>query len=85
MSILNYRLPVAITSFNRPDYLKQCIDSLEIQNDMDDLEFILVQDGVVNRFSGEPCTEQALVDECIRIFEASSLPNKTVMTSNHNL
>lgn len=85
MSILGYTLPIVITSFNRPHYLKECIASIEKQTDLEDVEFILAQDGAYNPNSQKKKAEQADIDECIRIFEASNLPNKTIIESKYNV
>ena len=76
MSILDFRLPIAITSFNRPQYLQQCIKSLESQEDLENVEFILVQDGDRNIRSHRKRARVKDILQCIEIFEQSSLPNK---------
>jgi hypothetical protein len=85
MAILPYRLPIAVTSFNRPQYLKRCLESLERQTDLEDVEFLLIQDGVRNPISHKDKCRPQDVQSCIDLFNQSKLPNKTVFASSENL
>jgi len=85
VSILDYTLPVAIISFNRPQYLRQCIESLENQSDLKDVEFILFQDGWKNNISGKVLAKESKIRACESIFAKAKLPNKSVYIHNHNV
>jgi hypothetical protein len=64
------RAPIAIMSFNRPDYLRRTLESLRAQaaNAIADHELHLFQDGAVNRWSRIRYAEQSDIDACIAIF-----------------
>lgn len=58
---------VGVISFNRPQYLKQVIQSLKRQSV--EAEYYLFQDGVRNRFSRKITTPSELVDQSIALFD----------------
>ncbi len=51
--------PIAVMSFNRPDYLRQVLESLAAQKgaDIEAREVFLFQDGWRNPHSGRVCAE----------------------------
>ena len=78
--------PIAIMSFNRPDYLRQVLDSLLAQQNarLDERDIVLFQDGSRNAASG---VERALVediDACVAVFN-EMLPGRRVDRSPGNL
>lgn len=75
---------IGIISFNRPDYLKRLVESLEA-NDLDNTVFWLFQDGAENVFNGTRYAKDKDVSKCVDIFNASSLPKKRVQHSIANV
>jgi len=78
------KLCISIRSLKRPDYLKQCLESLENNSDLD-VDFFFFQDGAVNPFSGERYATDEEVKASLKVFRDSKLPNKTIFVSQHNL
>ena len=70
-------LGIALISFDRPNYFKQTLKSLEEQSSLENTEFHLFQDGQINKFSGRIVTNLSQIDKNIKMFERSELPNKT--------
>lgn len=68
---------IGIISFDRPQYLRQLLKSLEKQ-DLVDTEFHLFQDGEVNKFSKRQVTVHGLTRKCIKLFNEAELPNKFI-------
>jgi len=77
-------LCIAIRSFKRPEYLKQCLESLESNSDLN-VDFFFFQDGAVNPFSGKRYATDEEVKASLKVFQDSKLPNKTIFVSQHNL
>jgi len=69
------KIAIGIISWNRPQYLKQLIKTLEA-NDCSGIDFHLFQDGSVCKFTGNKATEPNKITESIKIFHESKLPNK---------
>ena len=61
------RVPIAILSFSRPDYLRLVLTSLRRQTDPDD-EIVLFQDGAFNPVSQRWKTDPAKIDACAEVF-----------------
>jgi len=78
------KLCIAIRSLKRPDYLKQCLESLENNSDLN-VDFFFFQDGAVNPFSGTRYATDEEIKASLKIFQDSKLPNKTIFISRHNL
>jgi len=78
-------LGVGILAFNRPQYLRRLVASLEMQTDLCDCEFHLFLDGAVNQASGKRRAEQKDIDACGRLFERARLPNKHIHWQEHNV
>lgn len=78
--------PIAILSFNRPDYLRQVLDSLRAQQDgrLDEREIVLFQDGARNAASGAERGLEADIDACVRLFE-ERFPGRAVARSPANI
>jgi hypothetical protein len=77
------RFPIAILSFDRPDYLQQMLSSLRRQVNRRD-EIILFQDGAWNAYSRQQKATPRAIDACIRTFRRF-IPWGTVVRSEHNL
>lgn len=75
---------IGIISFDRPQYLRQLLKSLEKQ-DLKDTEFHLFQDGEVNKFSKRQVTVHGLTRKCIRLFNEAELPNKFIHDRRENV
>ena len=66
------KAPIAVLSFNRPDYLDQTLRSLAAQGEesLADREIHLFQDGMFNRFSGRAYgAEQTVLNNVARFRE----------------
>jgi GT2 family glycosyltransferase len=62
--------PIAVMAFNRPDYLKQVLDSLLQQQgvDLNNRQITLFQDGGFNEFSGSVRAEPSDVAASVAAF-----------------
>lgn len=78
--------PVAVMSFNRPDYLAQVLSSLLSQVDgrISERKIALFQDGAKNLSSGEVRAEQADIDACVDVFRRM-VPGGLVFDSSSNI
>ena len=78
--------PIAVMSFNRPDYLRQVLASLAGQQGAEAgrREVFLFQDGWRNAYSGRVCAEQAQVEACVETFR-EIFPQGQVMAAPDNL
>lgn len=70
---------VALMSFNRPQYLKKVLQSIEDQIE-DDYKIILFQDGAVNKYSWRKCANKNDIDECISLFKETFPQGETVIS-----
>jgi hypothetical protein len=77
------RFPIAILSFDRPDYLQRVLLSLRPQVSQAD-RIVLFQDGARNPYSKQQKADPGMIDACIQIFR-SSIPWGIVAASEHNL
>ena len=68
------KVGVGIISFDRPDYLRQLVASLEQQTHLEETYFHLFQDGSKNVFSGRECADQADIERCVNVFAEADLP-----------
>lgn len=76
--------PIAVMSFNRPDYLRQVLISLAAQDDGSHGPVHLFQDGAVNPISGRRSADQADIDRCLEIFRVI-FPNGIVHYKGYNV
>ena len=78
--------PIAILSFDRPDYLSQVVDSLLAQRGgrIDDREIVLFQDGAQSRTGGVPSAREVDLDASVAVFR-TKLPGRRVVRSAVNL
>lgn len=71
----NMKIGIGIISWNRPNYLKQLLDSLE-KNDLSNCDFHLFQDGLNCKFTNKEQTNVENINKSISVFDKSKLPNK---------
>ena len=78
--------PIAVMSFNRPDYLRQVLASLAAQEGaaIEEREVILFQDNWRNAHSGRVCAEAAEIEACIAVFR-EIFPAGRVMAAADNI
>ena len=76
---------VGILAFNRPQYLRRLLISLEMQTDLSGCEFHLFLDGAINQTTGVQYAYQKDIDACERLFERARLPNKHIHTQEQNV
>jgi len=79
------KLCIAIRSLNRPEYLKQCLESLEANTYLSGVDFHFFQDGAVNQFSGIRHATDEDIKASLKVFLDSKLPNKTIFISSSNV
>jgi hypothetical protein len=77
-------VPVAILSFNRPDYLEPVLESLAAQTALGDRSVFLFQDNAVSSHSGIRYAEDRDIAACVKIFRRV-FPAGTVVLAEHNL
>ena len=75
---------VGIIAFNRPNYLRRLISSLEAQTELDGVDFHLYLDGAFNPISRNIYAEQKDIDTCARLWESCKLPNKSLHKRDYN-
>jgi hypothetical protein len=61
------RFPIAILSFDRPDYLREVLTSLRVQVDQHD-RIMMFQDGAWNPYSARKKADPAKIEACIELF-----------------
>lgn len=76
---------VAVFSFNRPEYLKEILKSLEENRLISDIDCYLFQDGAVNQFSGRVIAVEEDIQQCVKLWEESSLPRKSLIARGANI
>jgi hypothetical protein len=78
--------PIAIISFDRPDYLDRLCASLKVQTGVaiDETRILLVQDGAKSPYSGIAYADDAAIARTTEVFRAH-FPNGQVKASPHNL
>src|SRR5690348_16829518 len=78
------RYPIAILSFNRPDYLADVLRSLRAQTvPIRAADVFFFQDGYVSR-TGRDLTDPKLVERCVELFE-TIFPASRIFLSKENL
>jgi len=78
-------IAVSLISFNRPDYLESTISSLEKCVDKEKVDWVLLQDGAVNKFSGKRRADDEIIEKCKQILLDANLPNKDVRVNDENM
>ena len=78
--------PIAVMSFNRPDYLRQVLQSLHAQRDahLDEREIVLFQDGARNAASGVEHASESDIEDCVAAFR-DIFPGRPIERSDRNL
>lgn len=84
MAKKNPAIGVGIISWNRPDYLKQTVASLE-KNSLNGMEFHLFQDGAYCRFTSEKRANLRDIKKSVKIFSQSRLPRKHIHWRKENV
>jgi hypothetical protein len=75
--------PIAVMSFDRPDYLRQVLATLKVQVPAVSPDRVcLFQDG--NRVAGTPVTDDRLIEKCVAEFQ-EAFPQSKVFASAENL
>jgi len=78
-------IAVAVFSFNRPQYLKPVLESLEKNSDIQDMDFYMFQDGAVNQFSKRIAADEKEIEECVFAWGSAQLPNKVLVRRKKNV
>jgi hypothetical protein len=80
------KTPIAVMSFNRPDFLAETLQSLQNQADgaVEGHDLHLFQDGAINRWSKMRYAAQADIDRCMDIFKAA-FPAGTIHYTGDNI
>ena len=73
-----------VFSFNRPEYLAQVLQSLQKQTDKN-IDYILIQDGAVNRISRRKYANEHDVRQCVKMFTDADLPGSQTVVNSHNM
>jgi hypothetical protein len=65
--------PIAILSFNRPDYLRRVLESLTGQDGgrLEERAIVLFQDGARNAISGAERARESEIDACVELFRTA--------------
>jgi hypothetical protein len=81
-----HQYPIAVMSFNRPDYLEAVLQTLvrQVDADLDQRPIALFQDGCVNPFSAQRRAREEDVIRCEKLFR-EYLPSGAVHSSPDNL
>lgn len=82
--MIDFKIPICILSFNRPEYLEKVLQSLLIQEDAGKVEHHLFQDNAVNAFSKIRRAEDEEVQRCVELFQ-EYFPNGTVHLAEANI
>jgi len=77
-------LGISIMAWNRPDYLRQCLESLAA-NDLTDVDVHLWQDGAKCHITGKRLTSPKLIEASVATFMAAPLLSKTVHRQGQNM
>jgi hypothetical protein len=78
-------LGIGLISFNRSQYFKQTIKSLESQVDAGEVDYHLFQDGAVNKFSHALKSKPELIEQSVRVFDRANLTRKVKHISEMNI
>jgi hypothetical protein len=77
-------MKVALLSHNRPNYLKQVIDSIKQQTYQDGMDIYLFQDGCINAYSWRKTANHKDIIECMKIFK-DNFPSGKIYESKSNI
>ena len=75
---------IVIFSFNRPNILKQCLESINNQININEYDIFLYQDNFKNKFSNINYSTPTIINSCINIFN-NIFPNGNVSLSDKNI
>lgn len=79
------KIASVVLCFNRPDYLSQTLASLEKNTEANEVDWFILQDGIVNKHSGVSYSEEEPHRQVTKLAKKSSLPNKTVIVRDNNI
>lgn len=79
------KIACAVLCFNRPDYLKQTLDSLMSAKESNSFDWWIFQDGIINDVSGHVYTEKEEHDEVTKLAKEVNFPNKRFVKQLYNL
>lgn len=83
---VHQKCPIAVLSFNRPDYLRTVLESLRKQKNCDiaGRSIVLFQDGATNPSSKRTYAQVSDLEGCIAVFR-ELIPHGTIFQSDVNL
>lgn len=74
---------IVIFSFNRPEILKQLLNKLSQQNNVDNFDIYLYQDNNYNNFSKKEYCSKSIINENIKYFQEIIPTGKVVLQSSN--
>lgn len=77
-------IAACLLTFDRPHYLRDSIERLEMQTEKDEVDWYLFQDGAYNPYSETQVAKQRDIDICYKILQNADLPNKEIIQNEHN-
>lgn len=72
-------------TFNRPHYSYKFINSLEKCTNINNMDWIILQDGAVNKFSNKRYATNDQMEQNLKIMKSANLPNKQIRKNDYNL
>lgn len=77
-------IPIAVLSFNRPQYLQQVLDSLRAQTALKDRPVFLFQDNAVSGITGRRYAADDDIRACVGLFRAA-FPRSEAFVADDNI
>lgn len=77
-------IAVVIKSFDRPEFLEDCVGSLEKCEDKEQLDWFFFQDGAHNPYSNKDRTQEYFIDECEDIIRGADIPLTDIRRNDKN-
>lgn len=74
-----------VFSFNRPHHTYQFCKSLERCIEIDDIDWIFMQDGAVNMFTEDRVAKDEDIERSIKAIESADIPNKNIIVNDWNI
>lgn len=81
---MNNKLCIGIRTLNRTNYLKQCLDSLASNTDLEGVDFHFIQDGAVSQYTDIRYASDESIDDNLNLLKKSKLPNKEILVKPFN-
>lgn len=79
------KIASVILTFNRPNYFKRTLNSLEKNIEIEDIDWFILQDGKQNKISKEVYSEVKPHEKVLELAHNSILPNKHIITQEFNI